>query len=231
MGITYEEYLSCFAGGIDVGEKYEALEIQISKHRNDIESIRTQLDNEAEIVIEEINEFIKEKYKNDIEFNVKTKVEVTKRLGIENLKELKADLAELIEKTPTLIEEYLNNTNCFTYKNYTIRNMQNEFDQKYNIKPNFNNKIESVIRQLYGHEGVLLFKYEYENYNSSSSWEKQYRSEIPRYKYGFGYSNGLKDSIDLYIKLFEQLHDTLVKLNKALKQKEEQEAIDLWEQA
>ncbi|WP_088225716.1 hypothetical protein [Desulfosporosinus sp. FKB] len=214
-----------------MGEKYEALEIQISKHRNDIESIRTQLDNEAEIVIEEINEFIKEKYKNDIEFNVKTKVEVTKRLGIENLKELKADLAELIEKTPTLIEEYLNNTNCFTYKNYTIRNMQNEFDQKYNIKPNFNNKIESVIRQLYGHEGVLLFKYEYENYNSSSSWEKQYRSEIPRYKYGFGYSNGLKDSIDLYIKLFEQLHDTLVKLNKALKQKEEQEAIDLWEQA
>ena len=62
---------------------------QISKYESDSEILKTQLDETSGIVVKDINIFIKEKFQKDIETNVKTKTEITKKLGIEKLKELK----------------------------------------------------------------------------------------------------------------------------------------------
>ena len=201
---------------------------QISKYESDSEILKTQLDEASGILVKDINIFIKEKFQVDIETNVKTKTEITKKLGIEKLKELKKDLSELIERIPSLVDGIIKD-DVWLHKNYSLKGTD-EFNQKYNIKSRFNASIKNILRELYGHEGIILFKYEYANIKDSE-WEKPYNSDIPKYKYGFSLSKQLEESITIYINLLEQLHDIVVKLDKVKNQKEQQEAIDLWDQA
>ena len=213
---------------MDNNLSHEAILLQISEYENNIENFRTQLNEASEILVKDINIFIKEKYQNDIESNVKTKVEISKQLGIEKLRELKTELAELIGRTPSLVDKHMKD-DIWVHKNYSL-NVANEFNQKYNIKHKFNKSVTNILCELYGYAGALLIKYGYEN-SSSANWEKQHDSEIPKYKYWLTLSKGLDISINLYVHLLEQQHDILVKLNKAIRQKEQQEALDLWDQA
>ena len=137
-------------------------------------------------------------------------------------------MSELIERIPSLLDGIIKD-DVWLHKNYSLKG-KNEFNQKYNIKSRFNASITNILRELYGHEGIILFKYEYANIKDSE-WEKLYNSDIPKYKYGFSLSKQLDESITIYINLLEQLHDIVVKLDKVINQKEQQEAIDLWDQA
>jgi len=201
---------------------------QISKYESDCEILKIHLEEASEILVKDINIFMKEKFRKDIETNAKTQSEITKKLGIEKLTELKNDLSELIERIPSLVNGTMKN-DVWLHNNYSV-SLENEFGQKRHIRSGFNSIITNILRELYGHAGLLLFKYEYANFKTSG-WEKQYKSEIPKYKYSFSLSKQLEEAIDIYINLLEQLHDLLVKLDKVTNQKEQQEASDLWDQA
>lgn len=199
---------------------------QIKENEDLVNNLKNKLDDISNNIVVEIKSFIKEEYQEEIERYVKKNTENTKRLGIENLRLLKSEMKDLITKSSSLVDKYIGD-DSWTHKDYTI-NENDEFGQKYNLKTTIRTKIGTITSKLYGHLGYILIKYQYINYGSA--WEKQNNTEIPKYRYGMSYSKILDDLIDKYLNLFEQLHDNLVTLNKLIKEKEEKEALDLWNQ-
>jgi|GEM_PF-2299180 len=215
--------------------------MDINVLKNEIEELTQQLiqieENMYQIrgkIIPAVSLHLQELFKKDIEEKVKTKVEITKLLGVEKLRDLKNELNHLIEETPKIVEEYFNKKLILVYE-YLKQDKKNEYisSDEYSIKKN----IEEAVRDLLGYEGKLIIKYGYEKYASNSSfsdnssWERLYNSEIPKYRYGISLSKNIEDLIKEFRLLYVKYHITYGKLNNTIKQKKEQEAVDLWEQA
>jgi len=201
---------------------------KIAENELKVNDLKIKLEELNNIIVNEMRNYIECKYQKDIESNVRENTKNTKRLGIENLRLLKQDVNELIETIPLLIQKYIDSsTNFWEYNNYIISD--NEFNQKYNLKYQIKGNIRKVTDNLYAHLGFILIKYGYSEYGRY--WVKQYDSDIPKCNYGHVVSGQLDKISDEYIVIFEKFHDSLVELNKLKKDKEEYEAIDLWERA
>lgn len=202
---------------------------QLLKSENKINELKNKLGESQNLIVCQFKNYTAEYFKKEIEDKVKLNSENTKNLGLEKLSELKKELNELINQSSELVEKYINIEEVWGHIDYKVV-LENEFNQRFNIKSDTNSRIQSVFRLLIGHLGQLLIKYQYVKYGSEG-WEKDYNSNLPKYKYGLGLPKNIQESIASYIKLFEELHDELVQYKKIEKNKNQFEATSLWEQA
>ena len=208
----------------------EDLGNQISEYECQIVALGTKMENVKNKIVVEIETYLKETYIKDIEYQVKSKTDITKQLGVEKLSELKQELTQLLDRVSGLTKESFNKDSLWIHKNYDIKE-KDEFGIMYNSKQNIKTNITKTIRELMGHGGRLIIKYGYENYSNNTCWEKIQNSDIPKYSYSIMLNDGIEEVMKEYTALFEQLHDCHVKLLKAKKDKAQQEALDLWSQA
>lgn len=196
-GFLWRNYpLSCFfyiwRGEVEMD--IEVLIRQITECEKTLDSLKGQMDGQKIKIISEIEVYLKDKFKHDIESNVKSNTENTKKLGLEKLSELKKELNTLIDQVPELVNKKFDNDELWLLLSYSLDG-KDEFNSLFNAQRNIKSNIDNSIRELLGYSGKILIDYGYKDYSKDSSWEKQYKSDVPRYKYGFSVSAKVNDEI------------------------------------
>lgn len=214
-------------------EKIYQITNQIKECENQYSDLLIKSETIKANCIKEMNSFLKTKYKEQIEYSVKTKTEITNNLGLEKLKELKIKMNKLIENVDIQKSIIEDNDEIWKVSNSYLNSINfagDIFGIQYNAKQSIENDIKNLIRHEYSNIGKLLLEYGYvEIKNQSGMWEKK-NNEIV-YKYGIVLSETLMQIIKEYQENFEKAFDIKQNIYKLNKELEETKALDLWEQA
>nr|WP_024835474.1 hypothetical protein [Clostridium sp. 12(A)] len=198
------------------------------------ESLIADLDTQKNTLINILKPFISTELQKIIEEEVKKNPSHTKSLGIEKLSDMKKRLNNLLVSSDSLVNKTFSDNQFWIHVNYKIIEERDSFGQRYNNKKTATNKIIEGIKIVFGKAGEILVDYGYDKTGSdrTSRWQTSVNSEIV-----FGSNHGfyIPEHIDHEIKKYSEsispLHDTIDKLNKLDKKFNQQEALDLWEQA
>lgn len=192
------------------------------------------LDKERVTLIEMLKPFIKSKLQNFIEDEVKRNPDHTKSLGLEKLSQMKNELTNLLNNSDALVGKTFSNNEYWVHVDYHIVEGGDSFGQQYNNKKAAKEKIILGIKVVFGKAGKILIDYEYKKagpvHSHSSEWQITANSEIA-YSYGFPIPDDIEKAMKAYSDNVGRLHEIIDKLAKLTKELNEQEALDLWDQA
>lgn len=218
------------------------LENKINELTQKIESCENEYDNflkNAKVLKEQIIEAIINELKifckMQIGNKVKTEVEVTNSLGIENLKKLKKSMNEIIENMDSKKTELSNNNKIWIINTEDLSNLINNKDRGYRIKPDGKQSIrdnisESMVR-LTADIGSLLYEYKYIDFNNNKQWVRVNGKIVYSYYMGGNYEPILDEKKREYQDLFEKSYDKFKEIYDLKRKLEETKALYLWEQA
>lgn len=209
-------------------EKIKKLEQQIereTKRFNDYLEKGKELKNEyVSLIMQEIkNNIIKE-----IETFVKTDIDNTYDLGLEELSKMKKEMKDLLEFVDSIKDDIINNSGVWKISKEFINNMtknSNYYDDEKAIKSN----IEKLIKKEFVKTGDILIKYSYLKDKGVRPWEKKGDTFV--YDCNVWLSEDLTIKVKNYTNIFSEYlkcNKELIRLNQDLK---EAKALSLWEQA
>lgn len=207
------------------------LTISIEDGRKEIDETLDSMDKSKFLFIDSSIEFIKEWCQKEIEKNVKTNTENTKVLGVENLRELKNDINQLLTQIPQLSEQLINDDNIWVHKYYTKYDALVDLNGNYGIKNNVKMNINLAIRKILGYPGNLLIKYKYLENGNTSDWQNDFHDGILKYRHAPKWPQNMESIYNEYCENIDKLFKAEYHLKQNVKQKEELEALNLWEQA
>lgn len=206
------------------------MENQIEQYEKDIQNYLIQMNSIREKVMSELTPYFQNKYQEYIENAIKDNPEITKSLGVEKLGKLKVELKSIIEQVPNLVSQYFNEQLLWNFNSYSLPNKIgiDEYNIKFTKSRNIEDEMKNSIRVLLGHVGKLIIDFGFEKGNESS-WRKD--GNVYMYRYGLSIPENIDKMIKEFQIIFEKLHDKHVEIAKMKKQKEETEAMNLWDQA
>lgn len=203
-------------------------EIEELKSKND--NMIDSLERQSEVLLEKSIEFLKEKIKHEIEYCVKSNSVHTKELAEQNkLREVKASMNKLLDEVSQHTNDAMSGDKVFIHRTIKTDKNKSSYEYKDIIEKKYRNSYQIVV----GFAGGILNKYGYikagNDYNGYSEW--QYISGSGgKIKYGYSFDmRVIEDDWKKYIDTFMKYYEGLLKYQSLLKDKEEAEAIDLWE--
>lgn len=203
-------------------------EIEELKNKND--SMIDSLEKQSEVLLEKSIEFLKEKIKHEIEYCVKSNSVHTKELAEQDkLREVKASMNKLLDEVSQHTNDAMSGDKVFIHRTIKTDKNKSSYEYKDIIEKKYRNSYQIVV----GLAGGILNKYGYikagNDYNGHSKW--QYISGSGgKIKYGYSFDmRVIEDDWKKYIETFMKYYEGLLKYQSLLKDKEEAEAIDLWE--
>lgn len=211
------------------------------------EEIRKQMDTLINQMINYRNQFVDATVEfacdwitKCIDNKVKSLPERTKEYGLEGLRKLKADLRELIEKTPAIVDEQVKADRLWPHLQQIPETKYVVFGRHgYKIldssgldtitQHDSQNKftLDIAIRNSIANAGIILKDHGF--LMEDSDWEV-YDTKL-RFRYGYEWSIKMNEALKQYTILFKQLIELNRKINTIERKKAEAEAKDLWDQA
>ena len=177
--------------------------------------------------------FAKDWIKDRVESNVIEDTKRTKQLHEENkLSEMKSELKKILDDMPQIINEYLNNDNCWKHTN--INNIPKDMrDRSESLSSDkIREMINNGLRYVFGYAGKLLIEFDYQNSQSSDPYgEWKNEGSVPKYGYGIRWTDNLNEIYKEYHDNVKKLVETDKELKSLNKQKEENESSNLWNNA
>lgn len=203
-------------------------EIEELKSKN--ESMFDSLEKQSEVLLEKSIDFLKDRIKYEIEHCVKNNTAHTKELAEQDkLKDVKQEMNKLLEEVPQYTNDAMSGDNVFIHR--TLKIDKNKFAYEY--KDIVEKKYKNAYGNVVGWAGKILNKYGYiqvgNDYNEHSQW--QYISGSGgRIKYGYGFDmREVGDDWKRYIDTLMKYYEGLSNYQLLQKNKEEAEAMSLWE--
>ena len=193
------------------------------------------LDEIRKNITESAKPFVKEKLQSFVESEVKEKSEHTKSLSIDNLKEMKGKLTDLLNNSDQMTIEKFTDDCYWSHVNYKC----DDKDEYYT--PSYDNSIRTnlitAFQEIFGYAGKILNDYGYikvdNDYNSRlADWVFISGSGGKiRYSRGVNFFNSaIENIIKRYCSAIDELHKHMKKLLELKNKLSEQEAVDLWDE-
>ncbi len=177
----------------------------------------------------EATEFIRRWYMQITEQRVKTETELTKKLGVQKLSQLKADLIALQKKTPDIMKEFLEHDTIWWHRTQAGKAI-----------PHFTEIMEKSLRLIAGRLAPILEKYGYITTNPQDpsywrEWDEFGIMHPPNarhyYPHHLDWSEKMQDLIREYDELMRDGVDFAVELKRLKETQSRFEAEDLWNKA
>lgn len=203
---------------------------ELEELKNKNESMFDSLEKQSEILLEKSIEFLKEKIKYQIEYCVKSNTTHTKELAEQDkLKDVKAEMNKLLEEVSQYTISLMADDKVFIHR--TVKADRDK--SSYEYKKIIDKKCREAYQTVVGLAGEILNPYGYikvgSAYNRDSQW--QYISGTNgKIKYGYSFDmRTIEQDWKKYTDAFMSYYENLLKYQSLLKDKEEAEAMDLWE--
>ena len=199
-----------------------------------LEAERKFMNSELDCLYEDLKSnsiiFIKEKIKNYIENKVKNNPDITIKIGIEALKDIKEKMNLLMSNVDDILPLCFEKIGVNKHKNIKIFE-GDRINQKYNIPNEIERLFASAMKELISPIGDILVEYEYIKIDSRE-WMLDYsQNNKIKYLYGFEYSDIIKKTMNEYAMKCQQIFENMWEIEKISKEKSKLEAEDLWNQA
>jgi hypothetical protein len=194
-------------------------------------ALYSQMEQTCATYFEASGEFFKNEFQRMIEREVTSKPDVTQKLGLEKLKELKAEVNELVENAPQLVSEHFDKDNLWEHRCPLPEGMEKESLPGFDLTHSAGKKVIEEVREVLGYSGRLIIKYGYKEAGREGEWESRGESSRPRYRYGFSTAKEMDDCMMGYKEQFKKFVSAHLKIIKLQKEKEQAIAKDLWSQA
>ena len=196
---------------------------EIGKLEGEMKNLREQMEKTSNEFLIATNEFIVEWFKKELEKEVRSNPEITKKLGVEVLRKLNSDLQNLISEVPDLVNQYLNKDDCWGHRGPIPTGWGKRWGH---------NPLEKNVRIILGHVGEIYIKYGYmQNSSLNCSWQRQPVSNLLIYSGDHDFWTKKRSEI---IKQYREQYDKLITfeadLKKVKREKAEAEAKNLWDQ-
>jgi hypothetical protein len=208
--------------------KYDA---QIQAAIDEKDTLYRQMEGTCAAYFKASNEFFHNELQRMVEREVTSKPDVTQKLGLEKLKELKAEVKELVESVPQLVSQHLDKENIWEHRSPLPEGMKKESLPGFDLIHSAGKKVSEEVREILGYGGQLIIKYGYHNSGREGEWELRGKNARPKYRYGFSTIKEMNESMTKYKEQFKNYIAAHLKIIKLQEEKEQAIAKDLWSQA
>ncbi|UPJ15592.1 hypothetical protein MYW48_23165 [Bacillus cereus] len=199
---------------------------QILEKRQQKQKLVDAMEIKKEIFLEELIKFTTNWFEKETLSTIKDNPEKVIELGEEKARELKGKLKELKEKSPELVQRYMEEKHLWWHTN--------EDKVTYYSSHRLLDKHEKQIKLMFGELGNILIKYGIVNASSAhdsnyaSSWSYvDYNNKEVKYGYGLTFSNELHDINNEYKTLIKQVQVINEEI-KRLEEKKKRDNIEDW---
>ncbi|MGG2935160.1 hypothetical protein ABEO66_13770 [Bacillus pacificus] len=199
---------------------------QILEKKQQKQKLVDAMEIKKEIFLEELIKFTTNWFEKETLSTIKDNPEKVIELGEEKARELKGKLKELKEKSPELVQKYMEEKHLWWHTN--------EDRVTYYSSHRLLDKHEKQIKLMFGELGKILIKYgivnvssEYDS-NYSSSWSYvDYTNKEVKYGYGLTFPNELHDINNEYKTLIKEVQVINEEI-KRLEEKKKRDNIEEW---
>ena len=178
-------------------------------------------------------EFVRPLFWEQTESLVKREAELTKKLGVEKLAQLKSEVKALQDNTESIAAQFLNEDRLWWH----LKPSEQMYSYYGNRPPD---GLDKAVRLIAGRVAPILEKYGYLSANLSEhgiwrEWDASGNHHLPNsrpcYPYGLDWSDTMKALIQEYQRLHQDATRQANDVAKLKKAKEQSEAEDLWKRA
>lgn len=198
-----------------------------------LEAIFEQMERMRQDFVTATVELVKPWYWSQTESLVKRKAEVTKKLGLEKLSHLKADVKVLQKDMASIVAEFLQDERLWWHRT--------QGDQSYYYHGNRPpDGLDKAVRLVAGRLAPILEEYGYlstslQDHEVWREWDQSGNyhppDARPYYPYGFDWSEQMKALINQYEELYRKALDQAREIEGLKQEKAQSEAEDLWRKA
>lgn len=209
----------------------KAFDASIANATTERDQLAAKLDAVTNRFIEYASKFVAGWIPGTVESTVKSKAEKTRALGLEKLRELKRESAELVTKAPQLAQSELSSPSVWPHRG----RLENS-DWRYSVSDRgFPKQLEVTMRSLLGHAGRLLAKHGFVTstdfpWGTSTDYSHGHSGAL-RYTAAIDWPRDLIEIAKEYQALYMQFARATSTLDNLTRKKVEAEAADLWNQA
>lgn len=208
---------------------------KIGNLEKEMKIFREQMEKTCDDFLIATNEFIIDWFNKSVQDSVQRNPDITKKHGIEGLRNLKSDLNDLILRVPDLVNQHLNKDAYWGHRD-TISDGKEKLWGRYSLYRALgpiDGPLDEGTRIIFGYVGEILIKYGYVSLNETKivNYWTSIGSNRLRYSIGYNWSEKMSE----IFKKYSDQYDKLIKMDNELKSlkrnKSEAEAKNLWDQA
>ena len=157
---------------------------------------------------------------------------LAKQLGVKRLHQIKSDLKALVSEAPDIVNKHINPERYWAHRGAPPdKSSDHEVASRYMIRGSRSpDELEGAVKQLLGYAGAILVKHRIANTERRDDWDIDGGGGLPRYKYGYLWSDNMMNVMRRYSELYDEWLKLHQELKEVQQQKGEAEAKDLWDQ-
>ena len=176
--------------------------------------------------LDRIKEFAQGFVKDRVGATVTHKPEVAKSIGMDGLRELKAETQELTERVPDLVEQRVNRDELWTHRKLPEDIYNFELNRRYSFNGySAPSEPNDAVRHALGPVRELLVKHGFDEY------DRHDYSDRRKYGYYFEWPEDMKSALQGYAALHKEYIDVIKELRKVEREKDEFEVKNMWDEA
>lgn len=192
------------------------------------EAIYAQLERLVAEYVSASTAFFQKEFQSKIEDAISNRPKVSQELGVEKLRQLKAELKATIEEIPHVVSEYMDRDELWVHRSTPLEAVTRELGIHFKVEGK--HKADEQGRPIMGEVGQLLVKYGFDKIGESGSWEDLGNSKLS-YKYWVPLREEMVGITKRYTDVFEKYVAAQLKVVQLKLAKEQAIAKDLWNQA
>ncbi|GIN22603.1 hypothetical protein [Siminovitchia fordii] len=200
---------------------------EIKEKENEKAVLINKMEEQKKLFLSELVPFLKGWFQNQTKRTIKENADKVVELGEDRAKELKKAIAELIDRTENVVQEYMNDDLIWWHTN-------EDNVSYYSYDHRLLDKTDKRIREMTGELGDIFIKYEIvkptseHSRNYSSDWNKEnYGNTKTKYAYSISYSDKLLSINKQYVEMIKVVQDTNKKIEE-LKEKQKRDNVEEW---
>lgn len=168
-------------------------------------------------------------YKSWVQRQVQDKPERVTSLGMDGLRQMKAELSELVAELPRIVEKTVEQNAFWSHRPDAPRPVFTHSGDPHEYT-RAREPLNEAIRDLLAPLGSLLIKYRFASSQQGTDWQPLGGDRV-RYRYGLTHSREMAEALQRYGQLNLQHAGAVQKRADAERKKLAAQAADLWESA
>ncbi len=199
---------------------------RISELESRKEQLTDQMEDASQTFLAYTKQLAQGLVRQRVEQAVTSKPEVAKSIGMEGLKQLKAESRELTERAPDLIEQRVNRDELWTHRKEPENPDQYEVSSRYDyLGHRAPTELHDAIRHALGPVKELLVKHGFDTYEGYDYHERR------KFGYHFDWTEEMKLAVREYATLNKEYIQVSTELQTVKRQKEQFEVKSMWDEA
>ncbi len=195
-------------------------------------ALRDQMEETCQKFLQVTSEFAIEWFQSRVQQEVTSRPKLAKQLGVKRLRQIKSELKALVPEAPNIVNKHINPEKYWAHRGALPDNSDDhEVVWRYRIRGRRGpDELQGAVRQLLGYAGAILVKHGIANTERRDDWDVDGGGGLPRYKYGYEWSDNMMNVMRRYSELYDEWLKLHQESKKVQRQKDEAEAKDLWDQ-